>query len=457
MILKASQRGGGKQLGHHLTRTDDNEHVEIHEIRGFVSDDVTGAFKESYAVSKGTKCKQHLFSVSLNPPEKQQVSVDVFENTIDRIEKKNNLHEHPRVVVFHEKEGRRHAHAVWSRIDADTMTAKNLSHYKLKMRDISREVYLEQGWKMPKGLMNSKDRDPRNFSLAEWQQAKRMGVRAQDIKSMMQECWAVSDSKTAFQQVLKERGFQLAKGDRRGFVAISPQGEVLSIARYASKKAKEVRAKLGEPDNLPNIEETRRLLAETMGKTLQRNLKEARLRQQQALTPLDLQRQNMVKAQRKERHTLDLRQKQRWQMETKLRSKRFQKGIKGVIDHVTGTHKKLHSQNMLETHRALQRDRQQKQDLISAQLKDRQKLQSKIKVVRDTHAKTLIDLRRDKQYFKDIEREPATAHLKPQFERLKQASRANKPAERLKRLKEKTHQVNEKTHRPPSRGFDRER
>ncbi len=457
MIIKASQRGGGKQLGHHLTRTDDNEHVEIHEIRGFISNDITGAFKESYTVSKGTKCKQHLFSVSLNPPETEQVPVDVFEKTIDRIEQNNNLNEHPRVVVFHEKEGRRHAHAVWSRIDAETMTAKNLSHYKLKLRDISREVYLEQGWKMPKGLMTSKDRDPRNFSLAEWQQAKRMGVRTQDIKSMMQECWAVSDSKTAFSQVLKERGFQLAKGDRRGFVAISPQGEVLSIARYASKKAKEVRAKLGEPDNLPSVKDTRKHLAETMGKTLQQNLEESRLKHQQALSPLDLHRQNMVQAQRKERQNLDLQQKQRWQLETKLRTERFQKGIKGVIDHVTGTHKKLHSQNMLETHRALQRDRQQKQDLISAQQKDRRELQSKIKIVRDSHAKTLIDLRREKQYFKDIEREPATAHLKPQFERLKQASRANKPAERLKRLKEKTHQVNEKTHHPPDRGFDRER
>jgi len=54
MILKASQRGGGKQLGLHLTNTHDNEHVEVHEVRGFVSSDVTGAFKEAYAISKAT-------------------------------------------------------------------------------------------------------------------------------------------------------------------------------------------------------------------------------------------------------------------------------------------------------------------------------------------------------------------------------------------------------------------
>ena len=45
MILKESQRGGGKQLAVHLLKTDENEHVEVHDIRGFVADDVTGAFQ----------------------------------------------------------------------------------------------------------------------------------------------------------------------------------------------------------------------------------------------------------------------------------------------------------------------------------------------------------------------------------------------------------------------------
>ena len=42
MILKASQRGGGTQLGSHLLKTE-NEHVEVHEVRGFCADDVKGA------------------------------------------------------------------------------------------------------------------------------------------------------------------------------------------------------------------------------------------------------------------------------------------------------------------------------------------------------------------------------------------------------------------------------
>ena len=101
MILKASQRGGAKQLGLHLLKTVENEHVEVHELRGFVSNDIVGALKEAYAVSRGTRCKQFLFSVSLNPPESENVSIEVFEDAARRIEEKTGLSGHPRVIVFH--------------------------------------------------------------------------------------------------------------------------------------------------------------------------------------------------------------------------------------------------------------------------------------------------------------------------------------------------------------------
>ena len=52
MILKGSQRGGAKQLGLHLLKTAENEHVEIHDVRGFMTDNVVGALREAEAVSK---------------------------------------------------------------------------------------------------------------------------------------------------------------------------------------------------------------------------------------------------------------------------------------------------------------------------------------------------------------------------------------------------------------------
>jgi hypothetical protein len=87
MIIKASRRSGATQLGLHLLKTE-NEHVEIHEVRGFVADDVMGAFKEAQALAMGTQCKKYLFSVSLNPPQTESVRPEVFETAIDAIEKR---------------------------------------------------------------------------------------------------------------------------------------------------------------------------------------------------------------------------------------------------------------------------------------------------------------------------------------------------------------------------------
>jgi len=191
MILKASQRAGGTQLALHLLKTDENEHVEVHEVSGFVSDTPIEAFQEAYAISRGTKCRQFLFSLSLNPPEKESVPVDIFEQAIVDIEKKIGLVGQPRVIVFHEKEGRRHAHCVWSRIDAEKMTAINLPHFKLKLRGISRALYLEHGWQMPRGLVNSEERNPLNFTQEEWQQARRVKQDPRTIKEAFQDCWAI--------------------------------------------------------------------------------------------------------------------------------------------------------------------------------------------------------------------------------------------------------------------------
>lgn len=81
--------------------------MELHEVSGFLSDTLDGALQEARAQSMGTRCDQYLFSVSLNPPETEKVDISVFEQAISRIEERMHLQDQPRVIVFHEKEGRR--------------------------------------------------------------------------------------------------------------------------------------------------------------------------------------------------------------------------------------------------------------------------------------------------------------------------------------------------------------
>ncbi|MGD9841550.1 MAG: relaxase/mobilization nuclease domain-containing protein [Steroidobacteraceae bacterium] len=257
MILKGSQRGGGRQMALHLLKTEANEHVEIHEVRGFIASDIQGALNEAYALSKGTQCKQYMYSLSLNPPQEENVPVSVFEDALERIEKRLGLEGQPRVIVFHEKEGRRHAHCVWSRIDIDEMKAINMAHDRRKLNDLAKALYLEHGWKMPAGFRNKSHKNPLNFTRAQWQQAARIGRKADDIKRELQECWAMSDSKKGFQNALKDTGYTLAKGDRRSYVVVDTFGEIFSLPRQLGMKAKDLEPRLGKSENLPSIEQAK--------------------------------------------------------------------------------------------------------------------------------------------------------------------------------------------------------
>lgn len=188
MIIKANQRGFGRELAKHLLNGHDNEIVEVHVINGFASDNIHDAFREIEAISQGTKCRQYLFSVSLSPPADADVSTNTFERAISRISDKMGLNNQPHVIMFHEKNARRHCHAVFSRIDAENMKAINPPFFKNKVMEISRELYLEHDWTLPRGFIDREKRNPLNFSLQEWQQARRMNDNPRMTKRVLIEC-----------------------------------------------------------------------------------------------------------------------------------------------------------------------------------------------------------------------------------------------------------------------------
>ncbi|MBL4877249.1 MAG: relaxase/mobilization nuclease domain-containing protein, partial [Cohaesibacteraceae bacterium] len=351
MILNGNQRGGAKNLALHLMK-EENERVEVHEIRGFVADDLLGAFQESHVISRATQCKQHMYSLSLNPPQSADVSTETFERAINQVEKRLGLDHQPRVIVFHEKRGldgklRRHAHAVWCRIDTGKMKAVQLSFSHKKLREVSRQLFVTHGWSMPDGLQNSSNRDPRNFTLAEWQQAKRAGKNAKELKALFQDCWALSDSKTAFASALLEQGFVLAQG-KRGHVAVDYQGEVYPISRWTGLKAKAVRERLGVIDGLPSVERAQAVAA----KIVTDRLAVLKAEEQQAVATKRKNghiRTNRYQA-RQARAAAGLRtdHAKRQASEDAIRRARIRKGVLGFVDRLTGKRKRTIAGNAAE-------------------------------------------------------------------------------------------------------------
>lgn len=372
----------------------------------------------------------------------------------------------PRIVVFHEKEGRRHCHAVWSRIDADEMKAVPLPHLKMKMRDVSREIFLEQGWKLPRGLMNSKESDPRNFTLAEWQQAKRAGLDARDLKEAIQECWAASDSAQSFSRALESRGLYLARGDRRSHVAVAYQGEAFSIARVTGRKSKDISARLGDPAKFRSVIEAKAHIASQVAPRIEKLLGEVQREKRAALKPLNEHRLAMRDAHAREREKLLTAQKTREQREVRERAERLRTGVRGLWDRLTGERAKQVRQNEIEALAALKRDADQRESLRAGQLSERRKLQIEIVATRNRYRDKAQSLHADLHRLRDVQVERVERPLSPkesfqqaaQPEPQKSTQAIKTPASRLEEMRRSADRTLGATRAAPNqtRGLERE-
>ncbi len=378
MILKASQRGNAGELAKHLLNEQENEHVEVHAVNGFMVDDLSAALQEVHAVSLGTKCQQPLFSVSLSPPKGESASIHDFEQAIVQIAEKTGLENQPHIIVFHEKNGRRHCHVVYSRINSETMTAINLPFYKNKLMEVSKELYLKHGWKLPQGHIDRKLRNPLNFTRGQWQQAKRLNEDPKQIKQTLKECWAISDSKKAFASALEQKGFYLAKGDRRGFVAIDWRGEIYSLSRWLDISSKALKDRLGEPKNLPSVDEIKANMDKILADKIHQFNQEIQLKYHRKYLVLQKNKERLVKQQRHTRNQLNEKQNKRQQQENKKRQNRFSKGFRGLWDRLTGNRATLKKQNKMESYQSMLRDRAEKDSLIQKHLNERSPLQNKL-------------------------------------------------------------------------------
>ncbi len=398
MILHGNQRAGGSNLAQHLLNAHDNDHVTVHEIRGFVSDNLPDAFNEAYAVSRGTKCKQFLFSLSLSPPETESVGVDVFEKAIEDIEAQLNLTGQPRAVVFHEKHGRRHAHCVWSRIDVETMTAINLPYSKMRLREASQQLFIDNEWQMPNGLVDSQNANPLNYSQSEFQQAQRARRNPKIIKQEFQQAWAMSDGAKSFQSALQSIGYGLAKGDRRGFVTVDKSGEVYSLSRWCGVKTKELRGKLGDPDQLPSIAEVHAALNTDPNEKFEQQKAELQTRHDANLQSLKDRSWRTGMHQQHERMVLLKSQHKRQLEEISERQSQFKKGLRGLWNQFTGIDARLRAKHEEEFTACQNRDRKEMDDLVTTHLAVSQRQEAVLKVEKQRHETSLQALRsRQKQ------------------------------------------------------------
>jgi len=264
VIAKGGSTSGADRLADHLKRIDTNERMEVKEIRGVAAEDMREAFREMEAVATGCpRCQKPFYHASINTRADERLTDEQRARAIDRLEEELGLTGQPRVVVVHEKKDREHCHIVWARVDSEMMRAIPDSHNYRKHELVARELEREFGHERVQGAHVERDgvpRPERTPSHDEHQQAERTGIKPKAAREEITALWKSTDSGKAFREALEDKGWLLANGDRRDFVAVDRLGGVHSLSRRIDgAKVADVRTRLADidPKTLPSVANAR--------------------------------------------------------------------------------------------------------------------------------------------------------------------------------------------------------
>lgn len=268
MIIKGKSRATPSQLAAHLGNAEKNERVRLLETRGTIARDLRGALVEMDAYAAGTRCQKSLYHAAISPEPPHILTDEQRAEAIDALEARLGLDGHARVVVLHEKLGRQHIHVVWSRIDLIRMRSVSDGHNYRKHEEVARDLERRFGHDRVQGAHHERDgveRPDRTPSRAELRQEERTGIKGKEVKAEVAAAFEASDSPEALKAALAERGYILAKGDRRDFVVVDRAGGIHSLARRIDGiKAAELREFMKglDRDRLPSTEEAREAIKE---------------------------------------------------------------------------------------------------------------------------------------------------------------------------------------------------
>lgn len=191
--------------------------------------------------------------------------------------------------------------------------------------------------------------------------------------------------KNAFAHALKEKGFILAKGDRRGFVVVDHHGEVYAISRWVGIKAKDVRARLGEAHDLPSVEEAIGLITAQISDDVNTSYEKTEAEFDKQTQEFERKRVALVTKQRQAREALRQTQQDRIARQTKICNAQLPTGLKAAGMKLSGQYQKIIKNNEVQVQRAKKRDQAEWQKLIERQLKERRTLQHHLRQLRFHH------------------------------------------------------------------------
>jgi len=263
MIVKGGSRRAGGFFAKHLLNAEDNERVEVKELRGFTSEDVKGAFQELDIIAAGTRVQNPFYHASINPRADEHLTPEQWNIAVDTLERNLGLDGHARFQIEHVKEGREHRHIIWNRLDENLNLTSDSFTYQA--HDKTRRE-LEQLFDHEPTPDTPQPSQRRSREFAEWEnfRGSQTGITPQEVKEEITALYHASDSGIAFQSALEHSGYTLCRGDKRDTLCVidSAGDSHALVRRIDGIKTAQLRQFMADidPHTLPSVKEATELV-----------------------------------------------------------------------------------------------------------------------------------------------------------------------------------------------------
>jgi len=257
----------------HLENTEDNERAELREIRELNAGNLREALDEMKRLARANpRVKNFMYHADFNPRLNEHLSDAERDRAFEIFENERGIPPNTaRIVMEHVKDGRKHWHVMWLRVDengrpfSDKLDAQ-VAHragekiaHELGLEKVISPLTREPGTPRP-------ERAPKPWEMY---RAGQSGITLESIEADMAQLRPQCATGKEFHVVLDLHDFILARGDKMTagqptLMIIDPAGDDHALARRLKIKTKELNDFMRDVDRaaLPDIRQAKEMQQE---------------------------------------------------------------------------------------------------------------------------------------------------------------------------------------------------
>lgn len=219
MIIKGKSRGNGKHLARYLLHSSENEKIEVLERDIYAAGNFEAIADLDFHPSG--RSKKTLYHAQINPQEHEAANMNKqgWLLSVDLLAKELGFENQDRVVVMHEKDGRKHVHVVWERFDLEKGRLISDSHNYRAHERAARAIEQQLGHAQQ---LSSKEH--KQFVQDQWKKHKN---NPEEFAREMEK----ANLPLAHQKPDKEKGIK-----RERFVFADAFGNLKQLSKYIGRK-----------------------------------------------------------------------------------------------------------------------------------------------------------------------------------------------------------------------------